>query len=51
VSGIPAVVGAAAVTYLVSARWAQRAWTSWLLLMPIGGLVILGYSLNTYFLR
>jgi hypothetical protein len=51
VSGIPAVVGAAAVGYLVSARWAQRAWTSWLLLMPIGGLVILGYSLNTYFLR
>jgi hypothetical protein len=51
VSGIPAVVGAAAVSYLVSARWAQRAWTGWLLLMPIGGLVILGYSLNTYFLR
>ena len=51
VSGIPALAGAAAVSYLVSARWAQRAWTSWLLLMPIGGLVILGYSLNTYFLR
>jgi hypothetical protein len=51
VSGIPALAGAAAVTYLVSSRWAQRAWTGWLLLMPIGGLVILGYSLNTYFLR
>ena len=51
VSGIPALVGAAAVTYFVSSRWAERAWTGWLLFMPIGGLVILGYSLNTYFLR
>jgi hypothetical protein len=51
VSGIPALVGAVAVTYLVSSRWAERAWTGWLLFMPIGGLVILGYSLNTYFLR
>jgi hypothetical protein len=51
VSGVPAMVGAAAVTYRVSARWAERAWTGWLLAMPIGGLVILGYSLNTYFLR
>jgi hypothetical protein len=51
VSGIPALVGAAAVSFFVSPRWAQRAWTGWLLFMPIGGLVILGYSLNTYFLR
>jgi hypothetical protein len=51
VSGIPAVAGAAAVSCLVSSRWAERAWTGWLLFMPIGGLVILGYSLNTYFLR
>jgi hypothetical protein len=49
--GIPALLGAAAVTYLVSARWAERLWTSWLLIMPIGGLVILGYSLTTYFTR
>jgi hypothetical protein len=51
VSGIPALVGAAAVSYFVSSQWAQRAWTAWLLIMPIGGLVILGYSLNSYFLR
>jgi hypothetical protein len=51
VSGIPALAGAAAVTYFVSSRWAERAWTGWLLFMPIGGLAILGYSLNTYFLR
>jgi hypothetical protein len=51
VSGIPAVIGAAAVSYFVSAQWTQRAWTGWLLFMPIGGLVILGYSLNQYFLR
>ena len=51
VSGIPALAGAAAVSYFVSSQWAQRAWTAWLLIMPIGGLVILGYSLNSYFLR
>jgi hypothetical protein len=51
VSGIPALAGAAAVSYLVSSRWTQRAWTGWLLIMPIGGLAILGYSLNPYFLR
>lgn len=50
-AGIPALVGAAAVGYLVSSQWAQRAWTGWLLVMPIGGLVILGYSLNQYFVR
>jgi hypothetical protein len=44
-------VGAAAVTYLISAQWAQRIWTSWLLIMPLGGLAILGYSLLTYFTR
>ena len=51
VSGIPALAGAAIVSYLVSARWTKLAWTGWLLAMPIGGLVILGYSLNQYFLR
>jgi hypothetical protein len=51
VSGIPALIGAAAVSYLVSSRWTERAWIGWLFFMPIGGLAILGYSLNTYFLR
>jgi hypothetical protein len=50
-SGIPALVGAALVSYFVPVHWAQRIWTSWLFIMPIGGLVILGYSLRTYFLR
>jgi hypothetical protein len=50
-SGVPAVVGAAAVSYFVSSRWAERAWLGWMFLMPIGGLVILGYSLNQYFLK
>jgi hypothetical protein len=49
--GIPAWVGALAVTALTSSRWVERAWTAWLFLMPIGGLVILGYSLNDYFTR
>jgi hypothetical protein len=51
VDGIPALAGAAAVSSLVSAQWARRLWTGWLLIMPIGGLAILGYSLNTYFTR
>ncbi len=50
-SAIPGLVGAAAVSYFVPIQWAQRAWTGWLFLMPIGGLVILGYSLKQYFLR
>jgi hypothetical protein len=49
-AAIPAVIGAAAITYYVPSL-AQRAWTSWLLIVPIGGLVVLGYSLNIYFLR
>jgi hypothetical protein len=48
---IPALVGAAAITYYVPSGLAQRVWTSWLLIVPIGGLVVLGYSLNIYFLR
>ena len=50
-AGIPALLGAVAASYLVSSRFAQYAWTGWLLFMPIGGLVILGYSLNQYFLK
>jgi hypothetical protein len=50
-AGIPALLGAVAASSLVSSRWAAQAWTGWLLFMPIGGLVILGYSLNQYFLK
>jgi hypothetical protein len=50
-SAIPGFIGAAVAGYFVPLQWAQRAWTSWLFIMPIGGLVILGYSLKTYFLR
>jgi len=50
-SAIPAFLSAAAASYFIPLQWAQRLWTSWLLVMPIGGLVILGYSLKTYFLR
>jgi hypothetical protein len=52
VAAIPAFVGAAVVTYYVPARLADRIWTSWLLIVPIGGLVVLGYSLlQPWFLR
>jgi hypothetical protein len=50
-SAIPALVGATAVGYFASLQWVERAWTSWLLILPIGGLVILGNSLKQYFLR
>jgi hypothetical protein len=50
-SGIPALAGAAALTYFAGAKWAEKMWMRWLLIMPIGGLIILGYSLKTFFLR
>ena len=50
-SGIPAFLGAAALTYFAGPAWAERMWTNWLVVMPIGGLIILGYSLKTFFLR
>lgn len=50
-SGVPALAGAIAAAYLVSAERAERLWTSWLMIMPIGGLIILGYSLREYFER
>jgi hypothetical protein len=52
VAAIPGFVGAAVVTYYVPTRSAERLWTSWLLIVPIGGLVVLGYSLlQPWFLR
>jgi hypothetical protein len=51
VAAVPALIGAAAVTWLVGARIADRVWTSWLLIAPIGGLIVLGYSLQQYFVR
>jgi len=48
-AAIPALVGAAAVSYFVSSRAIQRAWIASLLIMPVGGLVVLGYSLKPWF--
>jgi hypothetical protein len=50
-AAVPAFLGAAAITWLAGPRLAERMWTSWLLLAPIGGLVVLGYSLQQYFVR
>jgi hypothetical protein len=50
-AAIPALVGAAAITLLVPSRAADRMWTSWLWIMPVAGLAVLGYSLNPWFLR
>jgi len=50
-SAIPGVLGALVIAYVVPLQLAQRLFTSWLLIMPIGGLAILGYSLKSFFLR
>ena len=50
-TAIPALAVAAAVSYAVSTRWAQRLWPSWLLIIPIGAFVLLGNSLKQMFLR
>ena len=50
-AGVPALIGAAAIAWLVPLETAKRAWTSWLVTLPIGGLIILGYSLKTWFTR
>jgi len=50
-SAIPGLVGALVISYFVPLQLAQRVFTSWLLIMPIGGLLILGYSLKSFFLR
>jgi len=51
IAAVPAFVGAAVITWLIGARLAARMWTSWLVLAPIGGLVVLGYSLQQYFVH
>jgi len=51
IAAVPALVGAAALTFFVPSRLADRVWTSWLLTVPIVGLVVLGYSLQQYFVR
>jgi len=51
IAAVPALIGAVAITYFAPSQWVQRAWTSWLLIVPIVGLVILGYSLESWFVR
>src|SRR5215471_12186993 len=50
-TSVPAIAGAPAITYFVPSRSAERVWTSWLLVVPIGGLVVLRNSLLIYFVR
>jgi hypothetical protein len=50
-AGIPAVVVSLALSYFVPMQWVQRTWSSLVLIMPVWGLVILGYSLKNFFLR
>jgi hypothetical protein len=51
VAAIPGFAGAAIVTFFAGSRLAERVWTSWLLIVPLVGLVVLGYSLQQYFVR
>jgi hypothetical protein len=51
VAAVPAFAGAAVITWLTGPRFADRVWTGWLLIAPVGGLVMLGYSLQQYFVR
>jgi hypothetical protein len=48
-AAVPALLITAAITYAVPARFIERVWAPLLLLVPIGGLVVLGYSLQQYF--
>ncbi len=48
-AAVPALLITAAISYAVPARFVQRVWAPLLLLVPIGGLVVLGYSLQQYF--
>jgi hypothetical protein len=50
-AGSLALVGAAAISYFASDQRMDRLWVNSLLIVPIGGLIVLGYSLKSYFLR
>jgi hypothetical protein len=51
-AAIPAFVSTAVITYYVPVRLAELMWTRWLLVVPVGGLVVLGYGLlQLWFLR
>ncbi|MBV9533708.1 MAG: hypothetical protein JO283_22270, partial [Bradyrhizobium sp.] len=50
-AGIPALIGALAAAYFVPLETAKRVWTSWVVTLPVGALVILAYSLKTWFVR
>ena len=48
-AAVPALLITAAVSYVVPARFVERVWAPLLLIVPIGGLIVLGYSLQPYF--
>jgi hypothetical protein len=50
-AAVPALAITAAISYVVPDRFVQHVWASLLLLVPIGGLFVLGYSLLPYFTR
>jgi hypothetical protein len=50
-AGILGLVGAAVISFFASSQWVERVWVNWLVIVPVGGLIVLGYSLKSYFLR
>ena len=50
-SVIAAIVLTAVASYFTPAKWNERVWPSWALVVPIGSLVVLGYYLTPYFTR
>jgi hypothetical protein len=48
-AAVPALLITAAISYAVPTRFVQRVWAPLLLFVPIGGLVVLAYSLQQYF--
>jgi len=50
-AAVPAFLITAAISYVVPARFVQGVWVPLLLIVPLAGLFVLGYSLLPFFTR
>ena len=46
-----ALLAAVAISFFAATRWQQRLWQGWVLLVPVGALVVLAYYLTPFFTR
>jgi hypothetical protein len=51
ITAVPALTGAIALGSFVSSQLAKRLWPRWLVIVPIGSFIVLGYSLVPLFRR